>query len=531
MNFVNLGSGISTRGFVMLSSGLSVYGQTKMRNRLSVAKASALGSSLSIRAFARVGQSVSVLRFMCVGSSVSLRSFSRLGSNVSAIDFVNTGSSMSIRSYVRLGSTLSVAGTNLRLGNAMFYDKVAGTVSSLNIKVGALTGAAEGGAAGRSVSFTYNTVGPVEGGTLHGTWTTENAVSQSDRRLKYDILPLFKTVISQHRRRAAGLDSGMNGEAGIPGADEVLSRDASKKMVGKKRLTSIMDASKQDYTVDEQNEVMSSIIKQLRPVSFKMKTTSEAKYSRYGFIAQELESVLPSVVHTDKSTGMKAVNYNDMIAIIALGMQSIESRISKLDKEVGEIRETQDGYYLDLSDRMQVLSTMMRKVLTEDSAGRLVITGLPEGTKLDGDARSALELAALNGGANINTNSTQPITSDASLDQLQHAKKPSVEEMLEPQPGDDKMARQVKALVKKIDFKSEAWKKKPQASKEKLAEKLAVYQIDLAELIEVRTNGTDLSLASVKADPKNVDLASADPEQALGSRAGAAAKKSEAIYA
>merc|ERR1712178_503348 len=75
-------------------------------------------------------------------------------------------------------------------------------------------------------------------------------------------------------------------------------------------------------TLTGQNAVMSNIIRQIRPVSFKYKNQADSKFNRYGFIAQELESVLSAVISPDKQSGMKAVNYNDMIAVLALGIQS-----------------------------------------------------------------------------------------------------------------------------------------------------------------------------------------------------------------
>jgi predicted RNA-binding protein with RPS1 domain len=240
---------------------------------------------------------------------------------------------------------------------------------------------------------------------------------------------------------------------------------------------------------------------------------------------------------------MRAINYNDMIAVIALGLQSVESRITKLDKTVVDISEKQDGYYLDLSDRMKVISTMMSKVISEDSAGRISING--QNVALNDKTRAALELAVATNGAVGGMNSTLSAFNDASaitaasqnmnLDQLEHAKakkeltdEERVDEMLAIRESDDKMARQVKTLVKKIDFNSEAWLKKPQSAKVKLADKLAEYEIDLAEVIQLRTNGTDVSLSSFKAqadDLRKPDLA--DPTQV-----GAGTKASEKqIYA
>jgi len=46
----------------------------------------------------------------------------------------------------------------------------------------------------------------------------------------------------------------------------------------------------------------------------------EAKNLRFGFIAQEVEKFLPSLVRTD-GRGEKALMYNDIIAILTMTLQ------------------------------------------------------------------------------------------------------------------------------------------------------------------------------------------------------------------
>ena len=54
-------------------------------------------------------------------------------------------------------------------------------------------------------------------------------------------------------------------------------------------------------------------------VSFQYKRTSESKYSRYGFIAQEIERVLPNLVQTNDQTGTLALLNNDLVAVLTPG--------------------------------------------------------------------------------------------------------------------------------------------------------------------------------------------------------------------
>lgn len=55
----------------------------------------------------------------------------------------------------------------------------------------------------------YATAGAGVGGTLHGTWVSEGTVTSSDRRLKYNILPLYKSILGQHKEQTMGLRAGL----------------------------------------------------------------------------------------------------------------------------------------------------------------------------------------------------------------------------------------------------------------------------------------------------------------------------------
>ena len=54
----------------------------------------------------------------------------------------------------------------------------------------------------------------------------------------------------------------------------------------------------------------------------------------YGFIAQEVEKVLPEIVSTDKD-GYKSVNYQNTIAILIEGMKEQQKQIDELKKKLG----------------------------------------------------------------------------------------------------------------------------------------------------------------------------------------------------
>jgi hypothetical protein len=73
-------------------------------------------------------------------------------------------------------------------------------------------------------------------------------------------------------------------------------------------------------------------IKQLNPVSFNWKDGSGG--SNLGFIAQEIEKVLPELVKTNEYTGLKSVQYANLSAVLVGGMKEQQEKIDKLELEI-----------------------------------------------------------------------------------------------------------------------------------------------------------------------------------------------------
>ena len=75
-------------------------------------------------------------------------------------------------------------------------------------------------------------------------------------------------------------------------------------------------------------------IKQLQPKQFKMRY-SEEKGFKYGFIAQEVETILPDLIRNDgiedgEGGSYKALEYNSIIAILTKAIQELKSEIDSL---------------------------------------------------------------------------------------------------------------------------------------------------------------------------------------------------------
>ncbi len=77
-------------------------------------------------------------------------------------------------------------------------------------------------------------------------------------------------------------------------------------------------------------------IKRLNPVSFAWKKDGVLSQ---GFIAQEVEWVLPELVKTNSETNLKSVQYANLTAILVAGMKEQQAQIEKLQTEVRSLQQ------------------------------------------------------------------------------------------------------------------------------------------------------------------------------------------------
>jgi hypothetical protein len=129
-------------------------------------------------------------------------------------------------------------------------------------------------------------------------------------------------------------------------------------------------------TIPAKDQATMATLRELRPVSFKYKNTPEAKYSRFGFIAQEIEKVMPDVVHTNPKDGFKYVTLQDLIAVITLGLQSVDSISAKLETEIDRLIAKERDEYNDLAPQLEYLENLLDVLADED----LQIVGLDQNT-------------------------------------------------------------------------------------------------------------------------------------------------------
>jgi len=288
--FAHIGASISLRSYGRLGASMAICELVKLGSALSLRSMARVGSAFSIRGISRSGRSVSLMSLISLGSSVSLRSFSRLGSAVSVLDFANFGSSLAVRSDCKIA------------GSAYTYGKLK---FNSNTYIGEANSALETYVAGNRVMSLTTT-----GGTLHGMWMADTVVAVSDRRLKDNIKPITDTLLKNF--------------------------DASRPEQVRKA---------------DKPPVLSWVLRQLRPVSYTFKQGSDAKNTRFGFIADEMQKVLPQVVRElphqegQKMPGEKpkqGIVYPDLIAVLAAMMRELSSQVKDLKVRVQAAEREQD---------------------------------------------------------------------------------------------------------------------------------------------------------------------------------------------
>ncbi|KAF4736637.1 hypothetical protein FOZ63_019371, partial [Perkinsus olseni] len=93
----------------------------------------------------------------------------------------------------------------------------------------------------------------------------------------------------------------------------------------------------------------SQLLRELRPVAFKLESEvqAEAERRRFGFIAQDLERLLPEVVHRSEGQDTLSVLYQDLIAILTGAVQEQQSRIRELEERLTDLQARFEAHLLE----------------------------------------------------------------------------------------------------------------------------------------------------------------------------------------
>lgn len=97
-------------------------------------------------------------------------------------------------------------------------------------------------------------------------------------------------------------------------------------------------------------------INRLRGVRYNWKDDSKPE-NKIGFIAQEVEEVLPELVHT-KADGFKAVNYAEMTAVLVEAVKELTQQIEDLKKENTSLK-AELSTVKDMEDRLAKIEALL----------------------------------------------------------------------------------------------------------------------------------------------------------------------------
>jgi hypothetical protein len=75
----------------------------------------------------------------------------------------------------------------------------------------------------------------------------------------------------------------------------------------------------------------------MKPVAYHMREDVEAKSLMYGFIAQELDEVYPSLVY--RTPDAYGINYHDITAVLTMVIQQRMDQLAEVDERLNVVRD------------------------------------------------------------------------------------------------------------------------------------------------------------------------------------------------
>lgn len=203
---------------------------------------------------------------------------------MSVLDYPLFGCTLALRAFSRIGACLSISG-KVKVGGEDKSSLVLSTIHAVK----------------PSASERVLTLPDTDWqGIMHGSWTSDYTISTSDRRLKQDIAPL--AVQLQKNRATQMQDTARPGQIHSDGSLGVWA------------------------------------LRELRPVSYRLKVRDQGwrvPGERYGFIAQEVQKVLPSLV-TGGEGRVQHLVYQDLLAVLTMSMQEQNTDLQLQSKQIVE---------------------------------------------------------------------------------------------------------------------------------------------------------------------------------------------------
>jgi hypothetical protein len=112
----------------------------------------------------------------------------------------------------------------------------------------------------------------------------------------------------------------------------------------------------------------------LRPRSYRFRADASGERQYYGFIAQELEEVLPDLVHRESETGLRSVSYTEVIPLLVAAHQEIHQQQQTATQFGEQERNQQEAQIQQLQRELETATHRLERLealLGIDDAGHL----------------------------------------------------------------------------------------------------------------------------------------------------------------
>jgi UDP-3-O-[3-hydroxymyristoyl] glucosamine N-acyltransferase len=341
---------ISTAGNLVAGSSMSVRTDAHVGENLVVHGDALFGASVLDVAGALTGQSVSLTTSLIIGeANVSVGSALVVGSTVSIsvpliaetvfADYITNSGSLSVLEDTHLigpvdtHTCVSVSGSlvvdgSLSVKCNSVYDEMLSVTGPLFVTdsadISGLTrfhshvstsGRLHFGSVAELCAGSFNFISADEStgtGYLNGVWVSEAPVTTSDLRLKREIVPVWIELI---------------GRSGFRNATQLLQT--------------------------------------LRPVAYS--TLADESNRRFGFIAQEVERVVPDLVYTHNDTETKGLFYQDLIALLVEAVQEQQNETEQLHQKVESLMHDNDSRESELRTLSALVEAQKTMLLRMES--------------------------------------------------------------------------------------------------------------------------------------------------------------------